>query len=191
MYTGGFRITSRLLAALVAASPAQGDLYHNPRPISVQHRELASRVSAGRMEISMTGVTLTRRGLALVARGTSSGQMQGALKVLAWKRGESDGHTRLRLQIEFRCGEGKIRAVGRVSALPPLEGTPNRPLGGTLRLEDGEGSFRSVRGPLHVSGTVDMQLRRARLEYRRGSFPSSPTQLTEIPDAHDADPRVS
>ncbi len=182
MYAGAFRVATRMLAALMTVTPVQGDLNPHSSSISFQSVEAEPGNTSGRMEVSMTGVTLTRRGVALVAEGISSGGMPGSVMVLVWRRGESEGRERLRLEIEFRCGEGKITAVGRVSALPPRQGSSIRSLGGTLRLEDGVGVFRSATGPLHIRGTVDTYRRTARLEYRRASFPPSNPRLIEIPD---------
>jgi hypothetical protein len=117
------------------------------------------------MDISMTGITITRYGIALVALGHSSGGLPGSLRTLVWKTGEPEKSLLLKVRLDFRNGQGTLEASGPAVAGPHLEGGSVRPLGGNLTLREGSGVFQSRIGWLRARGMADTRRRVARIDY--------------------------
>lgn len=138
-------------------------------PTSARTRTLvATRGCApvrGTVSARVTGIAIGFRGLELRGRGTSSGDLSGAVQLSIRKRSSRADTLRFVARLQFESGSGSVVLRGEGTAIRSATASPLRRVDGRLDVSEGSGGFASAAGGVLASGTADTGARQLVLDY--------------------------
>jgi hypothetical protein len=131
------------------------------------------RPAEGSIAVTVDRIRLTLHGFEMVGEGTSTGALEGPVKIQARRKARSDDATWVTVRMTIDTESGVVELQGDAMATHPTDRSDLTAVEGSLTFQNGTGGFQGMSGLLATKGTADTKRRTLLTDYA-GQFCQAP-----------------